>query len=59
MQQIAFTIAQLLESTFTVLPLLGWLPPITFAVTIFLGLVFWMMSQDRYDRKAKQNNTLA
>jgi hypothetical protein len=59
MQQISFTIAQLLEATFTILPALGWLPPVLFTVVIFLGLVYWMMLQARYDRKAKQNGTLA
>ncbi len=59
MQQISFTIAQLLEATFTILPALGWLPPVAFTVVIFLGLVYWMMLQARYDRKAKQNGTLA
>lgn len=59
MQQIAFTIGHLLESTFTVLPVLGWLPPIVFSVVIFIGLVVWMSLQARYDRRAKANNTLA
>lgn len=59
MQQISFTIAQLLEATFTILPALGWFPPVLFTVVIFLGLVYWMMLQARYDRKAKQEGTLA
>ncbi len=59
MQQIAFSIGQLLEATFTFLPALGWLPVIGFSVVIFLGLVYWMVMQARYDRKAKANNTLA
>ncbi len=59
MQQIAFSIGQLLEATFTFLPMLGWLPVIGFSFVIFFGLVYWMVLQSRYDRKAKQNNTLA
>lgn len=59
MQQISFSIAQLLEATFTILPALGWLPPVLFSVGIFLGLVYWMVLQSRYDRKAKQDGTLA
>ena len=59
MQQISFSIAQLLEATFTILPALGWLPPVAFSLAIFLGLVYWMMLQARYDRKAKRDGTLA
>jgi hypothetical protein len=59
MQQISFTIAHLLEATFTILPALGWLPPLVFSATIFLGLIYWMSLQAKYDRKAKQNGTLA
>lgn len=59
MQQISFSIAQLLEATFTILPALGWLPPVAFSLVIFLGLVYWMMLQARYDRKAKRDGTLA
>ncbi|MEX1132807.1 MAG: hypothetical protein WEC15_06255 [Flavobacteriales bacterium] len=59
MQQISFTIAHLLEATFTFLPTLGWLPPLVFSAGIFLGLVYWMTLQARYDRKAKQDGTLA
>jgi len=59
MQQISFSIAQLLEATFTILPALGWLPPVLFSAGIFLGLVYWMVLQARYDRKAKQDGTLA
>ncbi len=59
MQQIAFSIGQLLEATFTFLPALGWLPVIGICIVIFLGLVYWMVLQARYDRRAKANNTLA
>lgn len=59
MQQISFSIAQLLEATFTILPALGWLPPVAFSLVIFLGLVYWMMLQSRYDSKAKRDGTLA
>lgn len=59
MQQIAFSIGQLLESTFTILPVLGWLPSIAISLIIAFGLVFWMVLQSRYDRKAKANGTLA
>jgi len=59
MQQISFTIAHLLEATFTILPVLGWLPPLAFAATIFLGLIYWLSLQAKYDRKAKKDGTLA
>jgi hypothetical protein len=59
MQQISFAIAQLLEATFSILPALGWLPPVAFTLIIFLGLVYWLVLQGRYNRKAKQDGTLA
>jgi hypothetical protein len=59
MQQIFFSIAQLLEATFTVLPALGWLPPLAFSAIIFLGLLYWLSLQRNYDRKAKKEGTLA
>lgn len=59
MQQISFAIGQLLEATFTLLPALGWLPPVAFSVIIFLGLCYWVVLQGRYNRKARQNGTLA
>lgn len=59
MQQISFAIAQVLEATFSILPVLGWLPPLAFALTFFIGFVYWLMLQGRYNSKAKQNGTLA
>lgn len=59
MQQFAFAIGHLLEATFTILPALGWLPPLAFSALIFLGLVYWLNLQGKYNRKAKQDGTLA
>ncbi|MBX2978439.1 MAG: hypothetical protein KF905_04015 [Flavobacteriales bacterium] len=59
MQQISFAIGQLLEWTFTILPALGWFPPIAFSLVIGLGLAYWLVLQGRYNRKAKQDGTIA
>ena len=59
MQEISFTIAKLLEATFKILPALGWLPVTAFSLIMFLGMLYWLNLQGRYNRKAKQNGTLA
>jgi hypothetical protein len=59
MQQISFTIAHFLEWTMKVLPALGWLPSIAISTLLFVGMVYWLNLQGRYNRKAKQNGTIA
>lgn len=59
MQQISFAVGQLLEATFTILPALGWLPPVAFSVILFLGMVYWLALQGRYNKKAQRDGTLA
>jgi hypothetical protein len=59
MQDISFAIGHFLEATFTILPALGWLPNIAFILIISLGLLYWVVLQGRYNRKAREENTLA
>ncbi|MEO8589574.1 MAG: hypothetical protein ABI432_09410 [Flavobacteriales bacterium] len=59
MQQIAFAIGHFLEMCLSLLAKLGWLPVALFTVTMFLGFVYWLNLQGRYNRRAKENNTLA
>ncbi len=59
MQEISFAIARVLEATFTILPALGWFPVIAFSLIMFLGFVYWLMLQGRYNRKAKRDGTIA
>ncbi|HMC97861.1 MAG TPA: hypothetical protein VKG92_09415 [Flavobacteriales bacterium] len=59
MQQIVFAIAHFLEMCLSLLVKLGWLPVTLFTVTMFLGFVYWLNLQGRYNRRAKHDNTLA
>ena len=59
MQQIVFAHGHFLEWTYGILKALGWLPSILVSVLLFGGLVYWLMLQGRYNRKAKETNTLA
>lgn len=59
MQQISFAIGHFLESSFQILVALGWLPPVGIAVLLFVGLVYWLNLQARYNRKAEKDGTMA
>ncbi len=59
MQKIFFSIGDLLENTFQILVALGWLPVIGFSAIMFLGFLYWLRLQGRYNRQARQNGTLA
>lgn len=59
MQQISFAIGHFLEWTFKLLSAMGWLPVILITALLFFGLFYWLMLQARYNRKARENNTLA
>jgi len=59
MQQISFAIGHFLESTFQILSALGWLPSIGISVLLFVGMLYWLNLQGRYNRKAKQDGTIA
>lgn len=60
MQQISFGIAKFMEKTFEwLLTPFGWLPSIAFIAIGILGLVYWLMMQMRYNREARERNTLA
>ena len=59
MQQIAFALGHFLEWTFQILSALGWLPSIGISVLLFVGMLYWLNLQGRYNRKAKQDGTIA
>lgn len=59
MQQISFAIGHFLEWTMQILPALGWLPSIAISVLLFVGMVYWLNLQGKYNRKAKQDGTIA
>lgn len=59
MQQIFFAIGHFLDATFLLLAAMGWLPVAVIAILMFVGLFYWLSLQARYDRKARENNTLA
>ncbi len=59
MQQTFFAIGHFLEWTFKIITGMGWLPVVLVSALLFVGLVYWLMLQGRYNRKAKADNTLA
>lgn len=59
MQQIAFAIGHFLEWTFTLIAALGWLPVTLTTIVMFVGLIYWLALQGKYNRRAKAENTLA
>lgn len=59
MQDFAFGLGHFLEWTFTFITALGWAPVYMISGLLFVGLVYWLNQQGRYNRKAKADNTLA
>ncbi len=59
MQDIVFATGKFLEATLSILPAMGWLPVTIFTLVGFFGLFYWLMLQARYNREAKEKNTLA
>jgi hypothetical protein len=59
MQKFAFALGHLLEATFKILTSLGWLPVVLSSLAIFFGIVYWLGLQGRYNRRAKEQGTLA
>lgn len=59
MQDIAFGLGHFLEWTFTFLAKMGWGPVTATAIILFVGLLYWLNLQGKYNRKARQNGTLA
>ncbi|HRH38181.1 MAG TPA: hypothetical protein PK760_07545 [Flavobacteriales bacterium] len=59
MQQTFYAIGHFLEWTYRILVKMGWLPVTLITVLLFGGLFYWLMLQGRYNRRAKETNTLA
>lgn len=59
MQDFAFGLGHFLEWSFKILTSLGWMPVIGTSLLLFFGLVYWLNLQGKYNRKAKQDGTLA
>ncbi len=59
MQKIVFAIGHFFESALSVLAWMGWVPVTLISLLLGFGLVYWLMLQGRYDRKAKKDGTLA
>lgn len=58
MQKIAFAIGHFLEATFKILSWMGWFPITVISLLMAFGLVYWLMLQGRYNRKAAKEGTL-
>ena len=58
MQDISFAIAHLLEWTFSILTVLGWMPVTAFTLIMAGGFLYWLMLQGRYNRQAREKGTL-
>ena len=59
MQDIAFAIGHFTEWCLKLLTGMGWVPVTLISITLFFGLVYWLVLQGRYNRRAKQENKLA
>ena len=59
MQEIIFAIGHFTEAALSLLSAMGWLPSIIFTIVGFFGLFYWLMWQARYNRQARERNTLA
>lgn len=59
MQDIVFAIAKFFETLLSILPVLGWAPVVICTLLGFFGLFYWLMLQARYNREAREKNTLA
>ena len=59
MYKIFFSIGHILESTFTILEAMGWLPVILISIVLAVGLLYWLMLQDRYNKEARRKGSLA
>jgi hypothetical protein len=59
MHKIVFALGHFLESALSVLAWMGWVPVTLISLLLGFGLVYWLMLQGRYNRKAKQDGTLA
>ncbi|MCB9182662.1 MAG: hypothetical protein H6591_01995 [Flavobacteriales bacterium] len=59
MQEIVFAIGHFLEWTFKVLSAMGWMPVTLISIVLFLGMVYWLNLQGKYNRRAKSSGTMA
>jgi CHASE2 domain-containing sensor protein len=59
MYKIFFAIGHLLEATFQILVVLGWVPVILTSLTLAFGFIYWLMTQRRYNERARRSGTLA
>lgn len=59
MQKIVFAIGHFFEASLSVLSWMGWVPVTLISLVLAFGLVYWLVMQGRFNRKAKQEGTLA
>lgn len=59
MQDFVFASAHFTETCLSLLVAMGWMPVTVFTIAMTLGAVYWLNLQGRYNRRAKQDNTLA
>ncbi len=58
MQQTFFAIGHFLEATFRVLASMGWMPVTAISLLMGFGLIYWLVLQGKYNRKAHSDGTL-
>jgi len=59
MQDIAFALGHFMEWTFKILEMMGWMPVTLTSITLFVGMLYWLNLQGKYNRKAKADGTMA
>lgn len=58
MQNIVFALGHFLESALSILSWMGWVPVTLISLLLGFGLVYWLVLQGRYNRKATKEGTL-
>ena len=60
MQKIFFSIGRLMETTFDwLLTPFGWMPVAAIGSLLFVGMVYWLFLQGKYNQQAASKGTLA
>jgi hypothetical protein len=58
MNELIYGLGNLLQETFTILPILGNLPNVLFIIIGFILLFYWLRAMANYNREAEEKGTL-
>jgi hypothetical protein len=58
MNELIYGLGNLLQESFTILPILGNLPNVLFIIIGFILLFYWIREMANYNREAEEKGTL-